>query len=350
MPFSTFARWQWLPRQEPFHPSWITEENLPRRQIIEFQTALFCADGGIWCARCKWPQPNVADMKTTCIVAVEDAFAHGKVHPRSSCFSAGGFPVFLHREPIYRSLLGIDYLLRHLKIKNTQSLAVISAPLNNNTHEIHNAASTCRDKSGKWPPPTDTGKVWIKRFAWTQWCVLPSACTLRPSIREHKTHRLSFQRTHSTEHFCPMTSNPPRDLMAFHWWGGGEEGRRKTWRGGGGGSVTLEKIRRLSSPLMTTEIVFLGVWGGVKMPKLSSLFCVAVRASCVRFRLRVSLTPQRPFVWPPQKTVQCWVIDRTSQPGKPDLCRRLFSLTSRDRLCGTASEHLWKGTKQLLRL
>lgn len=31
-----------------------------------------------------------------------------------------------------------------------QLLAVISALLNNNMHEIHNAASTCRDWSGKY--------------------------------------------------------------------------------------------------------------------------------------------------------------------------------------------------------
>lgn len=56
----------------------------------------------------------------------------------------------------------------------------------------------------------------------------------------------------------------------------------------------------------------LSLGGGVKMPKLSNLFCVAVKASCVRFRLHVSLTRQRPFVWPPQKIEQCWMIDRTS--------------------------------------
>lgn len=79
-----------------------------------------------------------------------------------------------------------------------------------------------------------------------------------------------------------------------------------------------------------------GCVGGVKMPKLSSLFCVAFRASCVRFRLRVSLSRQRPFVCPPQKAAQCWVIDRTSEAGKRDLCRRFFSPTSRDRLHGGA--------------
>lgn len=58
--------------------------------------------------------------------------------------------------------------------------------------------------------------------------------------------------------------------MPARGWGGRgrKEGRRKRWRGGGGGgggSVTLEKIRRLSSPLMTVEIVFLCVCvcGGV---------------------------------------------------------------------------------------
>lgn len=58
------------------------------------------------------------------------------------------------------------------------------------------------------------------------------------------------------------------------------------WRDGEGGQTTLEEIRRLSSPLMTEEIVFqLG-----EMPELSSLFCGALRASCVRFRLP-SLSP-----------------------------------------------------------
>lgn len=58
-----------------------------------------------------------------------------------------------------------------------------------------------------------------------------------------------------------------------------------------GCSVTLEEIRRLSSPLMTVEIVFLEG----EMPELSSLFCVAFRASCVRFRLRVSLPSSGPL-------------------------------------------------------
>lgn len=81
------------------------------------------------------------------------------------------------------------------------------------------------------------------------------------------------------------------------------------------------------------------------MPKLSSLFCVAFRASCVRFRLRVSLSRQRPFVCPPQKAAQCWVIDRTSEAGKCDLCRRFFfSLTSRDCLRRRANKPIRKWT------
>lgn len=58
-----------------------------------------------------------------------------------------------------------------------------------------------------------------------------------------------------------------------------------------GCSVTLEEIRRLSSPLMTVEIVF----QQGEMPELSSLFCVALRASCVRFRLPVSLPCSGPL-------------------------------------------------------
>lgn len=50
--------------------------------------------------------------------------------------------------------------------------------------------------------------------------------------------------------------------------------------------MTLEEIRRLSSPLMTGEIVFLEAGGG-EMPELSTLFCVTLRASCVRFRLHL---------------------------------------------------------------
>lgn len=49
--------------------------------------------------------------------------------------------------------------------------------------------------------------------------------------------------------------------MAFHWWGERwerrrKEKRRRRGRDSGGCSVTLEEIRRLSSPLMTLEIVF----------------------------------------------------------------------------------------------
>lgn len=92
--------------------------------------------------------------------------------------------------------------------------------------------------------------------------------------------------------------------MAFHWWvepheqreerDGEREGgsKEKQRRGGGEGrSVTLEEIRRLSSPLMTVEIVF----QRGEMPELSSLFCVALRASCVRFRLPVSLPGSGPL-------------------------------------------------------
>lgn len=53
------------------------------------------------------------------------------------------------------------------------------------------------------------------------------------------------------------------------------------------------------------------------MPELSSLFCVALRASCVRFRLRVRPPHprQQPIVSEPQKAAQCWVIDRAARPG-----------------------------------
>lgn len=137
--------------------------------------------------RCKWPQLNVADMKTRCIVAAEDASARGDVHSLpSSARPRWGLSVGRRQEPIYGSPLDIDNLLRHSggkTKKKSQSPAVISALLNNNTYEVHKAASTYKDKSGKWPPPTNTGKVWIKRFAWTQWRVLPSARLFRPSIR-----------------------------------------------------------------------------------------------------------------------------------------------------------------------
>lgn len=80
--------------------------------------------------------------------------------------------------------------------------------------------------------------------------------------------------------------------------GGKEEGkeRRRVCMCVGGGadsvgcSVTLEEIRRLSSPLMTAEIVF--QWrGGGKCQSSAVCFFVALRASCVRFRLPVSLPP-----------------------------------------------------------
>lgn len=93
----------------------------------------------------------------------------------------------------------------------------------------------------------------------------------------------------------------------------------------GGCSVTLEEIRRLSSPLMTVEIVFLE---GGEMSEISSLFCVASRASCVRFRLRVSLPQQRPIVSEPQKVAQCWVIDRATQLRRPNLNMKFFYVTS----------------------
>lgn len=71
-----------------------------------------------------------------------------------------------------------------------------------------------------------------------------------------------------------------------------DEGDKEEGKGddSSGCSVTLE-IRRLSSPLMTVEIVF--QWE--EMPELSSLFCVALRASCVRFRLPVSLPSSGPL-------------------------------------------------------
>lgn len=150
--------------------------------------------------RCKWPQPTVADMKTTCIVAVGDASTRGNVYPPAPrglqhgsrswlsvgqqhsfflFFASGAYLPLTSGHRLSAETLGkINTFL-----KNTQSAAVISAPLNNNTHEIHNAASMCRDGSGKWPPPPNTGRVWIKRFAWTQWCVLPGAHTSSPSIR-----------------------------------------------------------------------------------------------------------------------------------------------------------------------
>lgn len=117
----------------------------------------------------------------------EDASARGDVHFRSLPSSPRprwGLSVGWRREPIYCSPLDIDNLLRHSggeTKKKIANLAVISALLNNNTHEIYKAPST--ETSGKWPPPTNTGKVWIKRFAWTQWRVLPSARLFRPSIR-----------------------------------------------------------------------------------------------------------------------------------------------------------------------
>lgn len=43
---------------------------------------------------------------------------------------------------------------------------------------------------------------------------------------------------------------------------GGKKGKEGGKGGGGGGSVTLEKIRRVSSPLMTADIVFLKGGGG----------------------------------------------------------------------------------------
>lgn len=138
-------------------------------------------------------------MKTTCIVAVGDASTHGNVHPPPAprCLQHGsrGFPLdsstffFFFASGAYLPLtsghrLSAETLGKiNTFLKNTQSAAVISAPLNNNTHEIHNAASMCRDGNGKWPPPPNTGRVWIKRFAWTQWCVLPGAHTSSPSIR-----------------------------------------------------------------------------------------------------------------------------------------------------------------------
>lgn len=97
-----------------------------------------------------------------------------------------------------------------------------------------------------------------------------------PSIRAKQNAQPFLpvcHRTHSTGHFCPLTSNPPRDLVAFHWWPPLRKAtessepvrtREEVGKGGGKGeggdsggcSVTLEEIRRLSSPLMTVEIVF----------------------------------------------------------------------------------------------
>lgn len=69
----------------------------------------------------------------------------------------------------------------------------------------------------------------------------------RPSIDPSKTKHTAFpfrlpDKRIQQSIFCPVTSNPPRDLMAFHWWppprratqrdGEKEDGRRK---GGGEG-------------------------------------------------------------------------------------------------------------------
>ena len=54
------------------------------------------------------------------------------------------------------------------------------------------------------------------------------------------------------------------------------------------------------------------------MPELSSLFCVALRASCVRFRLPVSLPGSGPLSPShKRKAALGWVIDGAARPGSP---------------------------------
>lgn len=105
------------------------------------------------------------------------------------------------------------------------------------------------------------------------------------------------RRAHSAQLFfstssCPTTSRRSDGISLMASTSPGSTEKHGRGGGGGGRPVTLEEIRRLSSPLMTAEIVFLEAGGG-EMPELSTLFCVALRASCVRFRLRLppSSTP-----------------------------------------------------------
>lgn len=181
---------------------------------------------------------------------------------------------------------------------------------------------------------------------------LPDASCELPSIDQRETKHTAVpfrlpRREHSTKHFCPMTSNPPeiwwhfidglhlvRQVKIEGWWE-----RRKGWEGKGndssGCSVTLEEIRRLSSPLMMVEIVF--QLGG-EMPELSSLFCVALRASCVRFRLPVFLSGSSPLSLrhKRQHSVGWWTprlnptLLRHSKSNLP----RGFLKDSHDRTCG----------------
>lgn len=170
-----------------------------------------------------------------------------------------------------------------------------SARLNNiHAWNLYKHSVSHRETNIKRPSLTS-----VEEYGWSltsviclSMSVLPNASCELPSIDQSKTKHTAFPfrvpQSTLNRTFLSYDLKPPRDLMAFHWWPPPHEasekrGTTKRRRGktegvcvcGAGGdsvgcSVTLEEIRRLSSPLMTAEIVF--QWGEGGMPELSSLF------------------------------------------------------------------------------